>query len=115
MQVRGVHHVSITTRDLARALVFYKDVLGLKPGPRPNFPVDGAWLDMGATQVHLVVHPGGTFRTTAEIDNNDCHFALRVEDFDTALDRVKQHGYAENAPPGSGKRLLLKRDGPAGC
>ena len=114
MQVQAVHHVSIATRDLERSLTFYSGVLGLTPGPRPNFPVGGAWLDMGSTQVHLVVHPEGTFRTNSEIDNNDCHFALRVEDFDAALDHLIRHGYAENAPEGSGRRLLVKRHGPAG-
>jgi glyoxylase I family protein len=114
MQVQAVHHVTIVTRDLERSLAFYSDVLGLAPGPRPDFPLGGAWLDMGSTEVHLVAHPEGTFRTKSEIDNNDCHFALRVEDFDAALNHLIRHGYAENAPEESGRRLLVKRHGPAG-
>ena len=114
MQVQAVHHVAIATRDLEQSLAFYSGVLGLMPAPRPNFPVEGAWLDMGTTQVHLVVHPGATFRASGEIDNNDCYFALRVGDFDAALNHLVQHGYSEDAPEGSGKRLLLKRHGPAG-
>jgi glyoxylase I family protein len=114
MRVQAVHHVSIATRDLERSTAFYCGVLGLRSVARPDFPVGGSWLDMGSTQVHLVVHPGATFRTNAEIDNNDCHFALRVEDFDAALEQLRQHGYSEDAPEGSGKKLLLKRHGPAG-
>ena len=114
MRVQAVHHVSVAIRDLERSIAFYSGVLGLSPGPRPNFPVGGAWLDLGSTQVHLVVHPEATYRTNAQIDNNDCHFALRVEDFDAALDHLSQHGYSEDAPEGSGKRLLLRRHGPAG-
>jgi len=114
MQVNAVHHVSMATKDLEQSLAFYRDVLGLRPGPRPNFPNMGAWLDLGATQVHLIVHPEGTFRASGNVDNDDCHFALRVEDFDAALDRLAQNGYAEDAPEGSGKRLLVKRHGLAG-
>ncbi|MBM6593745.1 VOC family protein [Microvirga pudoricolor] len=114
MLVRAVHHVAIATQDLERSLASYSGILGLKPAPRPSFPVDGAWLDMGSTQVHLAVHPEATFRTKASIDNNDCHFALRVENFDAALDHLIRHGYAENAPDGSGRKLLVKRHSPAG-
>ncbi len=67
-----------------------------------------------STQVHLVVHPEPTFRTNPEIDDNDRHFALRVEDFDTAPDRPIRPGYAENASAGSGRKLLVKRHGPVG-
>jgi catechol 2,3-dioxygenase-like lactoylglutathione lyase family enzyme len=114
MRVQAVHHVSVAIRDLERSIAFYSGVLGLSSGPRPNFPVGGAWLDLGSTQVHLVVHPEATYRTNAQIDNNDCHFALRVDDFDAALEHLNQHGYSEDAPEGSGKRLLLRRHGPAG-
>lgn len=114
MRVQAVHHVAVATRDLDRSLAFYAGVLGLTPAPRPNFPLGGAWLDMGATQVHLVVHPDATFRTSRRIDSNDCHFALRVDDFDAALDHLVRHGYAEDAPEESGKRLLVRRHGPAG-
>ena len=114
MRVQAVHHVAIATRDLFRSIEFYCGVLGLRAADRPNFPVGGAWLDMGSTQVHLVVHPKATFRVTSEIDNNDCHFALRVENFDAAVDHLIRHGYSEDAPEESGMRLLLKRHGPAG-
>jgi catechol 2,3-dioxygenase-like lactoylglutathione lyase family enzyme len=114
MQVQAIHHVAIATRDLQRSLAFYRGVLGLTPAPRPNFPVDGAWLDMGSTQVHLVVPPEATFRTNSKIDANDGHFALRVEHFGAALDHLIQHGYAEDAPEESGRRLLVRRHGPAG-
>ncbi|WP_181702721.1 VOC family protein [Chthonobacter albigriseus] len=112
MRVQAVHHVAIATRDLEKSLAFYCGVLGLEAAPRPNFPVGGAWLDLGSTQVHLVVHSDATFRGNDNIDNNDCHFALRVENFDDALERLNRHGFTEDG--GTGKRLLVKRHGPAG-
>jgi hypothetical protein len=50
---------------------------------RPPFKDVGAWLACGTLQVHLTVHPPGSFRT-AKIDNDDCHFAFRIDDFDGA-------------------------------
>ena len=108
----GPGHVSIATRNLEKSLAFYGGVLGLRSTPRPDFPVGGAWLDMGATQVHLVVHPEGTFRANPEIDIADCHFALRVDDFEAALDDLNRRGYSESAT--DGRRLLVKRHGLAG-
>ena len=67
MQIQAVHHVAIATRDLERSLAFYSGVLGLTPTPRPTFPVEGAWLDLGTTLVRLVVHPDATFRTTGQM------------------------------------------------
>jgi len=62
-----LHHVSILTSDVERSLAFYRDVLGLKPLPRPDFPIRGPWLACGDRQVHLVQHPTGTYRN-GEID-----------------------------------------------
>jgi glyoxylase I family protein len=57
MLARRVSHVSFSVRDLERSLAFYRDLLGLTPIPRPNFPFPGAWLAAGEFQVHLIVVP----------------------------------------------------------
>lgn len=114
MEIEAVHHVAVATRDLERSRAFYCGVLGLKPIARPDFAVGGTWLGLGATEVHLVVHPEATFRGGAGIDANDGHFALRVADFDAALAHLARHGFSEDAPEGSGQRILLRRSGPAG-
>ncbi len=38
---RSVNHVSFPVRDLAAALGFYRDLLGLETIPRPDFGIDG--------------------------------------------------------------------------
>jgi glyoxylase I family protein len=108
-----LHHVSILTSDVERSLAFYRDVLGLRPLPRPDFPIGGAWLACGDRQVHLVQHPEGTYRS-GEIDNNDTHFALRTDDFDGIVRLLEAHGFSEHAPEGHPKRLMMKRIGAAG-
>ncbi|MGV3490093.1 MAG: VOC family protein [Devosia sp.] len=109
-----LHHVSIVTRDLDRSLGFYRDILGLKPLPRPDFPVRGAWLSCGDRQVHLVVHAGETFRQSDSVDNNDGHFAMVTDDFEGVVALFTAHGYSETAADGDPRRLLVKRTGPAG-
>jgi glyoxylase I family protein len=109
-----LHHVSIITANLERSLEFYRDVLGLKPIDRPPFDIEGAWLAAGPSQVHLIDYPKGTYREKNNIDNNDVHFALRVENFDETLGQLVEKGFSEDKPEGDPMRLLVRRQGLAG-
>ena len=110
----SLHHVSIDVRDLDRALGFYRDILGLVPLSRPDFPVKGAWLTCGDRQVHLVVHEGEAFRQSLTVDNNDGHFAMNTDDFEGVVQLFERHGYSEAPADGEANRLLVKRTGAAG-
>ena len=113
LKVATLHHVAVTTRDLARSMAFYEGVLGLRPLPRPAFAVGGAWYEAGPLEVHVVEHDGGSYRTRPEVDANDIHFALRVEDFEAAVTWLVGKGYREGMlddPMG----LLVKRGSVAG-
>ncbi|MBD9371941.1 VOC family protein [Rhizobium sp. ARZ01] len=110
----ALHHVSIITNDLERSLSFYRDVLGLTEIQRPNFPIRGAWLACGSLQLHLVVHPEGSFRSSRSIDRNDWHFALRTDEFERVVQRLIDAGFREDLPEGDPMRLLIARSGPAG-
>jgi len=109
-----LHHVSIVVTDLERALAFYRDLLGIAQIERPAIPVPGAWLACGDRQIHLIVHPGGTFRTKARIDIADAHFAFRTDDFDGVVDKLVRHGFRESAAEDDPKRLLVVRKSVAG-
>ena len=55
MRPDGLHHVSINVSDVGAARDFYTRVLGLtERADRPDFSFDGAWLDAGNQQVHLI-------------------------------------------------------------
>ncbi len=88
----GVHHVSINVTDAAESVRFYVDVLGLaERDDRPDFDFDGAWLQAGEQQIHLleradIVPPPGQ------------HFALRVADLDAARAHLEAHGVEVRAP-----------------
>jgi catechol 2,3-dioxygenase-like lactoylglutathione lyase family enzyme len=53
MEVRRLDHVNIQTARLDEMCEWYASVLGLRTGPRPNFPFPGAWLYAGE---HAVIH-----------------------------------------------------------
>ena len=109
-----VHHVSLATSDLPRALAFYCGVLGLKQIHRPELSNAGAWLKTGASQIHLIDYPDGTFRRKSVIDNHDVHYALRVADFEAAVQELAEKGYREDAGENDPKRVLVKRKSPVG-
>ena len=58
MPVYGLHHVSLVVSDTARALAFYRDVLGLQVDhARPDLGFPGAWLRLGDHGLHLLELP----------------------------------------------------------
>lgn len=85
MLVADIHHVSLNVTDTERALGFYRDVLGLKELPRPDFPVGGAWLDAGAgRQIHLI---------EADVPGDlGQHVAFRVASIDETIVRLREAG-----------------------
>lgn len=94
MRIRTLHHVSLCVTDLERSRAFYRDVLGLEEIERPAFDFSGAWFALGEDrQLHLIVHASPrSLRGTAEVDPRDGHFALRVESYEEALERLRAHG-----------------------
>ena len=59
MQLGKLDHVNIRTTRLEALVDWYTKVLGMRAGPRPDFPFPGAWLYVGDTAaVHLVAIDG---------------------------------------------------------
>lgn len=81
----SVHHVSINVSNAERSVPFYTDVLGgTLRTDRPDFGFGGAWVDLGATQVHLI---------EADVPPNlGQHFAILVDDLDAAIHELRDHG-----------------------
>jgi predicted enzyme related to lactoylglutathione lyase len=84
----SINHVAISVTDNERATRFYVDVLGMKPLPRPDFGIPGAWLSAGAAMVHLIEVP-----ETPERDPF-AHFALSVApgQMDAMVEAVRNGG-----------------------
>jgi len=76
MSVQGMNHFTVLSDDLEVTKNFYCDLLGLEPGPRPNFQFPGWWLYAGDHPVlHVSVrHVASTKGGTGSFD----HIALRA-------------------------------------
>ena len=93
IRIENLHHASVAVTDLARARHFYGEVLGLREIPRPNFPVAGAWYEVGDRHVHLIVFPDTQMhRPRRDIDVRETHFALRVADYQETMAHLREHG-----------------------
>lgn len=104
-----LHHISLPVEDLARSREFYSGVLSLaeitRPRPFEEGPNSfaGAWYQVGAGQVHLIVHDPRrksppTYRTDKKQDARDVHVALRVRSFAETLKLLKAKGYSVGNP-----------------
>lgn len=107
MRPLAVHHVSINVDDVPAALAFYVDVLGLEPrDDRPDFGFDGAWLDVGAQQVHLIAAPPPP--------GLGQHFAVQVDDLDAVVAELRGRGLEVSDPSPVGRSLQAFVADPAG-
>lgn len=53
--ITAMNHFTVLTDDLDRTLAFYVDLLGLKPGERPDLGFPGAWLYVdGRAVLHII-------------------------------------------------------------
>ncbi len=110
-RVTGLDHVSLLVSDTARALRFYREVLGLdiEPG-RPELGFPGAWLRLGDRQLHLLELPSpdpGQGRPAH--GGRDRHTAVRVSDLAAFVDRLERAGIPYTMSR-SGRRALFCRD-----
>jgi glyoxylase I family protein len=103
--ITGLHHVAINVHDVDDAVRFYTEVLGFeKVDTRPDFGFDGAWLQAGTNQVHLLGVPD------AVIDRRQ-HYALRVDDAEAWARHIESKGVKcarSDHVPGAGRQVFLK-------
>lgn len=102
MRPVGIHHVSVNVDDVDACRRFYVDVLGFSErDDRPDFGFDGAWLDAGSQQLHLIAA-----RTPDAVGQ---HFAVLVDDLDVAVAEVRSLGVevSDPTPVGTGRQAFL--------
>jgi glyoxylase I family protein len=91
----AIHHVSLHVNNLERSLEFFQGVLGLEPIARPDMGVEGAWLGLGGSQVHLIVHDersGDVGSTPNSINPAAQHVAFAVTDYDSTVAHLRTAG-----------------------
>lgn len=91
MEPLAVHHVSINVSDPATSVAFYTQVIGgTIRSDRPDFSFGGAWIDLGAAQVHLIEAPVPP--------NQGQHFAVLYADLDAAVGELRTKGFELDDP-----------------
>ncbi len=110
-EIIGIHHASLLVADTARALAFYRDLLGLAViAERPDLGFPGAWLRVGEQQIHLLELPNPD-PVTGRPDHGgrDRHLALLVRDLEGLAGRLEKAGIAYRRSR-SGRAALFCRD-----
>ena len=109
--IHALHHVSVLVSDTQRALQFYRDLLGLSTDDsRPVMDYPGAWLDVGAQQIHLIELPQNMATGPAVAHGGrDRHLALQVADLEPLLASLEAGG-VDYTLSRSGRRALFCRD-----
>jgi len=105
-----MHHASLVVADTATSLRFYSGILGMEQTDRPNLGFPGAWLQLGAQQIHLLELENPDPKTgRPEHGGRDRHVALSVPDLDPVRETLDQNGIAYTLSK-SGRRALFCRD-----
>ena len=116
IKVDKIDHISRASKDWRALMNWYIKVFGFKQIDRPPLPFDGAWLNMGNINMHIIErnpndnipedplnNNGKPFSDPVRLSQN-CHFALNVSNFDAAIKKLNTFGvkYAsfpiKNAP-----------------
>lgn len=83
MQIHGINVVFYWVTDVDDSTAFYRDVLGLKPGPRfgdwQEFSIDGS--------TRFAIHGGGS-----PVERPTAQLSFEVADLDGAIDHMRSHG-----------------------
>ncbi|WP_027157515.1 VOC family protein [Methylobacter luteus] len=105
-----IHHVSIIVSDTMKALRFYSGILGLKTCERPDLLFPGAWLQLGAQQIHLLEVPNpDRNEDRPEHGGLDRHTAFLVNDLDAVRQQLELQDIYYTLSK-SGRRALFCRD-----
>jgi glyoxylase I family protein len=110
----ALHHISLTTKNLQNAIGFYENILGFGRVARPAFPLNGAWLQNGSVEIHLIDLATGSFRSDNAVSADDVHFAIRITDFEGLVSHLANQGYVENHERDDSRRAIIKRNSMAG-
>jgi len=105
-----IHHASLVVADTAASLKFYRDILGMQQTARPDLGFPGAWLQLGAQQIHLLelANPDPT-TGRPEHGGRDRHIALSVSDLAPVKEVLDQNGVTYTLSK-SGRQALFCRD-----
>ena len=131
--IRGIHHTAISTRNLTKSMVFYRDILGFKEvipfdWDQGNLIADkvtglknssarSVMLKAGNTCIELFEFINPSPKET-DVNRRVCdygisHIALEVDDIDVVYTHLAKSGMKFNCPPqelGNGIKVTYGKD-----
>jgi catechol 2,3-dioxygenase-like lactoylglutathione lyase family enzyme len=117
MALEALDHYTIQCADMAATRDFYRDVLGLTDGFRPDLGFPGFWLYAGdKAVVHLLGPANALVENRAAKPGPDTngldHIAFRGQDAAATIARLKEHSIAfrESLIPDIGLHQVFVRD-----
>ena len=110
-QVKHFHHASIIVSDTQKALVFYRDLLGLDIDEnRPELGYPGAWIKVGDQQIHLLELPNpDPLHNRPEHGGRDRHLAFSIDDINALAEKLQRSEISYTMSK-SGRKALFCRD-----
>lgn len=111
VDVTDFDHFSMVVEDTAKALSFYVGLLGLEvDDKRPELGYPGAWLNVGAYQIHLLQLPNpDAVEGRPEHGGRDRHLALRVASMEQLIVALDAAAISYTVSK-SGRKALFCRD-----
>lgn len=111
--IKSIAHASFLVADVKKSIDFYCNVLEIPLNlDRPDFPFDGAWLDIGGNgqQIHLMQLPNPDAQQERPAHGGrDRHVALVVEDLEKLAEKLTEAG-VEFSRSKSGRAAFFCRD-----
>lgn len=105
-----LHHASLVVADTVASLKFYSGILGMQQTARPDLGFPGAWLQLGAQQIHLLeLENPDPITGRPEHGGRDRHIALCVPELAPVKEVLNQNGIAYTLSK-SGRQALFCRD-----
>ena len=100
--VQGMNHFTILAEDLHTTVDFYKSVLGLTEGYRPELPFPGAWLYVGEQALLHVIAGRPLPEPRAGVLD---HMAFSATDLRGSLAHLKRRNIEYNLIQQVGSRI----------
>lgn len=118
MQLKGVHHIALNVRDIARAEEFYTRVMGFNVANRYDGNVPHIEVDAGNARLALFEAPDLDQKTSIETlsETGYLHYAFQTskEEFDSAIEELKSHGVDVSEPRQLGQGMSVYFNDPDG-
>jgi len=106
----AIQHTSLVVTDLQRSLSFYCGTLGMEQCARPPLSFPGAWLQLGAQQIHLLNVPPLTHTVPPDRTcSRDTHIAILVDNLPQLIKQLEQAGVGIEKSS-SGRAAIFCRD-----